>query len=122
MPARAALALVVLAAAAPLASSAEVGARDATTRDNVERSRGAGTTEWWFTGVIDPVSGEAFAASLGTRMASGPPATAVLSLPLVGHGDISPGSHLVEVCRLDLPWRGEPVVVTVHTPPPPAVA
>ena len=81
MPARAALALVVLAAAAPLASSAEVGARDATTRDNVERSRGAGTTEWWFTGVIDPVSGEAFAASLGTRMASGPPATAVLSLP-----------------------------------------
>lgn len=47
---------------------------------------------------------------------------AVLSLPLVGHGDISPGSHLVEVCRLDLTWRGEPVVVTVHLPPPPAVA
>ena len=47
---------------------------------------------------------------------------AALSLPLVGHGDISPGSHLVEVCRLDLTWRGEPVVVTVHTPPPPAVA
>lgn len=44
---------------------------------------------------------------------------AVLSLPLVGHGDISPGSHLVEVCRLDLTWRGEPVLVTVHLPPAP---
>lgn len=43
--------------------------------------------------------------------------SAVLSLPLVGHGDISPGSHLVEVCRLELTWRGEPVVVTVHLPP-----
>lgn len=43
--------------------------------------------------------------------------SAVLSLPLVGHGDIFPGSHLVEVCRLELTWRGEPVVVTVHLPP-----
>lgn len=42
---------------------------------------------------------------------------AALSLPLVGHGDISPGSHLLEVCRLDLTWRGEPVLVTVHVPP-----
>lgn len=41
----------------------------------------------------------------------------VLSLPLVGSGDLSPGSHLVELCCLDLTWRGDPVRVTVHVPP-----
>lgn len=84
--------LACLLVLAPGAPGADVGVRSASTADNVERSRGAGTTEWWFTGVIDPVSGEAFAASLGTRMASGPPAMAVLSLP-AGAGERTLG-HL----------------------------
>jgi chemotaxis protein CheX len=42
---------------------------------------------------------------------------ATLSLPLVGSGDLTPGSHLVQACALDLVWRGEPVSVTVHVPP-----
>jgi hypothetical protein len=75
--------VATIATCAGLAAAAPPGpvVRDATARDNAERSGGPGATEWWFTGVIDPVSGEAFAASLGTRMASGPAATAVLSLP-----------------------------------------
>jgi len=43
--------------------------------------------------------------------------TASLSLPLVGHGDLTPASHLDEVVRLDLTWLGDPVRVSVHTPP-----
>ena len=76
--------VVALVLATPVAAVASAGARPAATADNVARAGGAGSTEWWFTGVVDPVSGEAFAASLGTRMAGGPPATAVLSLPPSG--------------------------------------
>ena len=74
----------LLLPAAVASTAAAAGVRSASPADNAERSRGARTTEWWFTGVVDPVSGEAFAASLGTRMAGGPPATAVLSLPPTG--------------------------------------
>ena len=81
MPRRAAFALCLLTTIAVSSPALATDVRDATARDNAERSRGPGATEWWFTGVIDPVTGEAFAASLGTRMAAGPPATAVLSLP-----------------------------------------
>ena len=76
-----AIAVALLVSGAIATAGAAAGVRSASTADNAERSKGAHTTEWWFTGVVDPVSGEAFAASLGTRMAGGPPATAVLSLP-----------------------------------------
>jgi hypothetical protein len=79
-----AIAAMLLFSGAIATAGAAAGVRPASTADNAERSRGAQSTEWWFTGVIDPVSGEAFAASLGTRMAGGPPATAVLSLPPAG--------------------------------------
>ena len=81
MPARIAFTASLIAALGVAAPGLATDVRDATPRDNAERSSGPGATEWWFTGVIDPVTGEAFAASLGTRMASGPSATAVLSLP-----------------------------------------
>ena len=81
MPARAAFAAPLVIALSLTAPGLAADVRDASPRDNAERSSGPGATEWWFAAVIDPVSGEAFAASLGTRMASGPSATAVLSLP-----------------------------------------
>ena len=83
-PSLAAIVTVILFLAVCVTAAASAGVRPATTADNVERSRGPGATEWWFTGVVDPASGEAFAASLGTRMAGGPAATAVLSLPPAG--------------------------------------
>jgi len=79
-----AIVVMLLVSGAIATAGSAAGVRPASTADNAERSRGAQSTEWWFTGVIDPVSGEAFAASLGTRMAGGPPATAVLSLPPAG--------------------------------------
>jgi hypothetical protein len=59
--------------------------RGATTRDNAAQVTGPGATEWWFVGAIDPASGQAFAASLGTQSAHGTAATAILSIP-VGAG------------------------------------
>ncbi|TIC78623.1 chemotaxis protein CheX [Nocardioides sp. GY 10127] len=53
---------------------------------------------------------------VGGNVKSLMPGPSVLSLPLVGHGDIAPTSDLQPVRRLDLLWRGEPVVVVVHVP------
>lgn len=53
---------------------------------------------------------------VGGNLKSLMPGPSVLSLPAVAAGRAVFASDVVEVCRLDLAWRGGPVRVCVHVP------
>ncbi|MEV5001587.1 chemotaxis protein CheX [Nocardioides sp. LML1-1-1.1] len=55
---------------------------------------------------------------VGGNLKSLMPGPSVLSLPAVAAGRAVFASDVVEVCRLDLAWRGGPVRVCVHVPRP----
>lgn len=53
---------------------------------------------------------------VGGNVKSLMPGPSVLSLPSVAAGRAAFASDVVEVCRLDLAWRGGPVRVCIHVP------
>ncbi|TWG98631.1 chemotaxis protein CheX [Nocardioides sp. J9] len=55
---------------------------------------------------------------VGGNVKSLMPGPSVLSLPSVAAGRAAFASDVVEVCRLDVAWRGGPVRVCVHVPRP----
>lgn len=53
---------------------------------------------------------------VGGNVKSLMPGPSMLSLPSVAAGRAAFASDVVEVCRLDLAWRGGPVRVCIHVP------
>lgn len=53
---------------------------------------------------------------VGGNVKSLMPGPSVLSLPAVAAGRAAFASDVVEVCRLDLAWRGGPVRICIHVP------
>jgi hypothetical protein len=75
-------AVLAVAALAPAAAHAAPQVRDATPRDEAAHPGPGERTEWWFVSALDPGSGLAVAAALGTEFPGTPPATVVfLYLP-----------------------------------------
>jgi chemotaxis protein CheX len=51
---------------------------------------------------------------IGGNVKSLMPGPSVLSLPVVAAGRVARASDVVEVCRLDATWAGQPLLVSVH--------
>ena len=76
------MALLVAVALVPATAVAAPQVRDLTPRDEAAHPGPGERTEWWFVSALDPGSGLAVAAALGTEFPGAPPATVVfLYLP-----------------------------------------